>query len=101
VAAAAPTRLRVVGREDDAPTAEAGEDWDAAPDRPVAIPHVLPTMRVVVVAGFAGGVGRTTLAAEVATLVAAHARIRSLDGAEQGVRVLVVVTTDVVDNHRG
>ena len=47
-------------------------------------------MRVVVVAGFAGGVGRTTIAAEVATLVGSHARIRGLDGAESAVRVLLL-----------
>jgi hypothetical protein len=71
------------GAEADDPT---GESWD----RPAAIPHVLPTMRAVAVAGFAGGTGRTTLAAEIATLVGSHARIRALDGAESAVRVLVL-----------
>lgn len=81
-------RLKVVDPDDDLDPASDG--WETAADRPTAIPHVLPTMRVVVVAGFAGGVGRTTLVTEIATLVATHARIRSLDGAEQAVRVLIL-----------
>ena len=88
--AAAPARLRVVEPDEDAHVPDAVDARDATADRPVAIPHVLPTMRVVAVAGFAGGVGRTTIAAEVATLVGAHARIRGLDGAESAVRVLLL-----------
>lgn len=83
----APARLRVVEPDEGE---RAPDEWDATADRPVAIPHVLPTMRVVAVAGFAGGVGRTTIAAEIATLVGSHARIRGLDGAESAVRVLLL-----------
>jgi hypothetical protein len=84
-------RLRIV---DSAVDPEGGSDT-ADPTgeslgRPAAIPHVLPTMRVVAIAGFAGGTGRTTLAAEVATLVGASARIRVPDGSEQAVRVLLL-----------
>jgi MinD-like ATPase involved in chromosome partitioning or flagellar assembly len=83
-------RLKVVDPDDSEPEEQ---DWELAGDpseRPALIPHVLPTMRVVALAGFAGGVGRTTLAGEIATLVGSHARIRGLDGAETGVRVLVL-----------
>ena len=84
-------RLRVVDVDDDPGAGhDAAETAGEPQDRPVAVPHVLPTMRVVAIAGFAGGVGRTTIAAEIATLVAAHARIRSLDGAETAVRVLLL-----------
>ena len=86
----APARLRVVEPDEDERAPEGAGPWDATADRPVVIPHVLPTMRVIVVAGFAGGVGRTTIAAEVATLVGSHARIRGLDGAESAVRVLLL-----------
>lgn len=84
-------RLRIVDPAvDPGGGPEAADPAGESQDRPVAIPHVLPTMRVVVVAGFAGGVGRTTIAAEVATLVGSHARIRGLDGAESAVRVLLL-----------
>ena len=83
-------RLKVVDPDDgEAPAQDLAAAGDPS-ERPALIPHVLPTMRVVAVAGFAGGVGRTTLAAEIATLVGSHARIRSLDGAETSVRVLVL-----------
>ena len=83
-------RLKVVDADDGEPEMEDREVAGVPLDRPWSIPHALPTMRVVAVAGFAGGTGRTTLAAEVATLVGSHARIRGLDGAEVGVRVLVL-----------
>ena len=85
-----PVRLRVVEPDEDERAPEGVDAWDATADRPVAIPHVLPTMRVVAMAGFAGGTGRTTIAAEVATLVGSHARIRGLDGAESAVLVLLL-----------
>jgi CO dehydrogenase nickel-insertion accessory protein CooC1 len=84
-------RLRIVDPADDHGSGQEAADLAGeSHDRPAAIPHVLPTMRVVAVAGFAGGVGRTTIAAEIATLVGSHARIRGLDGAESAVRVLVL-----------
>ncbi len=88
---AALARLRVVEPEADGAATPAGDPpVGAAPERPHPAPHALPTMRVVAVAGFAGGTGRTTLAAEVATLVAASARIRVPDGSERAVRVLLL-----------
>ena len=84
-------RLRIVDPvDDDGEGLEAADPAGESQDRLATIPHVLPTMRVVVVAGFAGGIGRTTIAAEVATLVGSHARIRGLDGAESAVRVLLL-----------
>ncbi|MDA8201208.1 MAG: hypothetical protein M0Z49_00300 [Chloroflexi bacterium] len=82
-------RLRVLGRD------ETGSDHDPAAsreelERPPAIPHVLAGLRVVGILSFAGGVGKTTLAVEVATYVAARARYRTLDGDEEALRVLLL-----------
>ncbi len=85
------TRLRIVDPADDQGAGQdAADPAGESQDRPAAIPHVLPTMRVVAVGGFAGGTGRTTIAAEIATLVASRARIRSLEGTASAVRVLVL-----------
>ena len=46
------------------------------------VPHLLPGLRIACFTSFAGGVGKTTLAVEVATLVAARARYRTLEGEE-------------------
>ena len=84
-------RLRVVDRDDDPGSAPDDTDQASeAPARPAAIPHVVAGLRVIAVLSFAGGVGKTTLAVEIATLVAARARIRSMEGTEQAVRVLVL-----------
>ena len=85
-------RLRVVDPavDDAGEGPEADGPAGASLDRPATVPHVLPTMRVVAIAGFAGGTGRTALAVELATFVAAHARIRTPDGATTGVRVLLL-----------
>ncbi len=82
-------RLRVLGRD------ETGSNPDPAAsreelERPPAIPHVLAGLRVVGVLSFAGGVGKTALAVEIATYVAARARYRTLDGDEQALRVLLL-----------
>ena len=83
-------RLRVVELDDEGPAPDRSNTEGAPHERPSAIPHVLPGMRIVAVTSFAGGVGKTTLAVEIATLVASRARIRSLEGSEQAVRVLVL-----------
>lgn len=85
------TRLRIIGPEEDGHQGPDLPDGDGeAQERPLAIPHVLPCPRIVCVASFAGGVGKTTLAAEIATLVGSRARVRTIDGDEQSVRVLVL-----------
>ena len=50
---------------------------------------------------FAGGVGKTTLAVEVATLVAAHARYRTLEGEELPLRVLLLDASRVTAGAAG
>ncbi len=72
-------QLRVVGHAE----AEADEP-------PAVIPHLLGGLRLACFLSFAGGVGKTTLAVETATLVGSRARYRTLEGVERPVRVLLV-----------
>ena len=74
------------GSSDPGPAAPSREELE----RPPAIPHVLSGLRVVGVMSFAGGVGKTTLAVEVATLVASRAHYRTIDGDEQPLGVLLL-----------
>lgn len=74
-------RLRVVGSE---------EDRESEPDARPPVPHLLGGLHVVCLMSFAGGVGKTTLAVEVASLVASRARFRTLDGTVRPLRVLLV-----------
>ena len=84
-------RLRIVGTEEDgSPEADPADGDGEVQAQPLAVPHVLPGLRLVCVLGFAGGVGKTTLTVEIATLVAARARIRPIEGSEQGLRVLIL-----------
>ena len=83
-------RLRIIGSDEGAGEPDRPDGDGEAQERPLAIPHVLPGPRLVCVASFAGGVGKTTLAVEIATLVGARARVRTIDGDEQPVRVLVL-----------
>jgi Mrp family chromosome partitioning ATPase len=73
-------RLRLVGSERP----------DLESDRPPPVPHILGRLHVVCLLSFAGGVGKTTLAVEAATLVGSRARYRTLDGEERPVRVLLL-----------
>jgi Mrp family chromosome partitioning ATPase len=73
-------RLRVV-RSDR-------EESEPEPGSPV--PHLLGGLRVVCFMSFAGGVGKTTLAVEAASLVGSRARYRTLDGDERPLRVLLL-----------
>ena len=84
-------RLRLIAPDEHGPTGsgDPGDEREAQ-ERPLAVPHVLPGLRLVGVASFTGGVGKTTLAVEIATLVAARARIATIDGEEGPLRVLVL-----------
>jgi MinD-like ATPase involved in chromosome partitioning or flagellar assembly len=73
-------RLRLVGSE--------RPDLKSDPRPPV--PHLLGRLHVVCLLSFAGGVGKTTLAVEAASLVGSRARYRTLDGEERPVRVLLL-----------
>lgn len=74
-------RLRVVGSERDTES----EAESASP-----VPHLLGGLHVVCVMSFAGGVGKTTLAVEAASLVGSRARYRTLDGETRPLRVLLL-----------
>lgn len=84
-----PARLRLLTPQ------ETGSDSEEAarreePEQPPSIPYVLPGPRVACFLSFAGGVGKTTLAVEAASLLATRARYRSADGAAHRLRVLLV-----------
>jgi MinD-like ATPase involved in chromosome partitioning or flagellar assembly len=84
-------RLRIVGTEEDgSPEGDPSDGDGELQEQPLAVPHVLPGLRLVCVLGFAGGVGKTTLTVEIATFVAARARVRPIEGPEQGLRVLIL-----------
>ena len=85
-----PVRLAVVRPDtDDANPSSAAGPGEAA-ERPPVVPHVLPGMRVACFLSFVGGTGRTTLAVETASLIAARARYQTMDGEERPVGVLLV-----------
>lgn len=73
-------RLRVVG----------SERAESRPESSSPVPHLLGGLHVVCLMSFAGGVGKTTLAVEAASLVGSRARYRTLDGEIQPVRVLLI-----------
>ena len=85
-----PVRLSVVRPTfDDAEASSAAGQGEAA-ERPPVVPHVLPGMRVACFLSFVGGTGRTTLAVETASLIAARARYQTMEGEERPVGVLLV-----------
>ena len=59
------------------------------PDAP-SLPHLLRGLRLVCFLSFAGGVGKTTLAVETASLVGSIGRYVAGDGSEASVRVLLL-----------
>ena len=89
-------------RPEDEPS---DETEDAAPARRPAprapVPHLLPGLRIACLVSFAGGVGKTTLAAEIATHIAAHARYLTLDGEERALRVLLLDASRVTAGAAG
>ena len=74
-------RLRVVGYERDA---------EAEPEPASPVPHLLGGLHVVCFMSFAGGVGKTTLAVEAASLICSRARYRTLDRETRPLRVLLL-----------
>jgi len=74
-------RLHVVGSE---------RRRESELEPPAPVPHLLARLHVVCFMSFAGGVGKTTLAVEAATLVGSRARFRTLDGDERPLRVLLL-----------
>jgi CO dehydrogenase nickel-insertion accessory protein CooC1 len=85
-----PVRLRVVaGDVDDPPGSDDRPPGPALPDGP-ALPHLLRGLRLVCFLSFAGGVGKTTLAVETASLVGTIGRYVAGNGSEAPVRVLLI-----------
>lgn len=74
-------RLRLVG---------SGDDGESEPDALKPVPHLLGGLHVVCFLSFAGGVGKTTLAVEAASLIGSRARYRTLDGEVRPLSVLLV-----------
>ena len=77
-----PPRLRLVPRPDDSEPTRSETQY--------AVPHLFARLHVVCFMSFAGGVGKTTLAVETASLVGSRARYRTLDGEVRPLRVLVL-----------
>jgi Mrp family chromosome partitioning ATPase len=80
---ASPSRptLRLVGGERDAVS---------EPESGSPVPHLLGGLHVVCLMSFAGGVGKTTLGVEAASLVGSRAHYRTLDGELRPLRVLLL-----------
>ena len=93
-----PHPLRTEHEGSDEPPAAATR---GRPEHRTPVPHLLPGLRIAAFTSFAGGVGKTTLAAEVATLVAARARYRTLDGEELALRVLLLDASRVTAGAAG
>ncbi len=82
-------RLRLIEPQAAGARAEEAPQGDA-PERLPSIPYVLPGPRLACFVAFAGGVGKTTLAVEAATLLASRARYRSADGTTHPLQVVVI-----------
>jgi cellulose biosynthesis protein BcsQ len=83
-------RPHPVRPEDDGSEEPSAATTLGRPEPRAPVPHLLPGLRIACFTSFAGGVGKTTLAVEAATLIAAHARYRTLDGDELPLRVLLL-----------
>jgi MinD-like ATPase involved in chromosome partitioning or flagellar assembly len=85
-----PVRLRLVaGDTADPPGSDDPPPGPALPDSS-GLPHLLRGLRLVCFISFAGGVGKTTLAVETASLVGTIGRYVAGDGSEAPVRVLLI-----------
>jgi MinD-like ATPase involved in chromosome partitioning or flagellar assembly len=74
-------RLHVVGSRRDVAT---------DPESPAVVPHLVGGLQIACLLSFAGGVGKTTLAVEMASLIGSRARYQTLDGEQKPVRVLLI-----------
>jgi Flp pilus assembly CpaE family ATPase len=85
-----PVRLRLVaGDTAEQPGSDERPPGPPLPDGP-SLPHLLRGLRLVCFLSFAGGVGKTTLAVETASLVGSIGRYVTGDGSEASVRVLLL-----------
>ena len=85
-----PVRLRLVaGDTAEQPDSDDRPPVPTLPDGP-SLPHLLRGLRLVCFLSFAGGVGKTTLAVETASLVGSIGRYVAGDGSEASVRVLLL-----------
>jgi MinD-like ATPase involved in chromosome partitioning or flagellar assembly len=85
-----PVRLRLVaGDTAEQPDSDDRPPGPTLPDGP-SLPHLLRGLRLVCFLSFAGGVGKTTLAVETASLVGSIGRYVAGDGSEASVRVLLL-----------
>ena len=85
-----PVRLRLVaGDTAEQPDSDDRPPVPTLPDGP-SLPHLLRGLRLVCFLSFAGGVGKTTLAVETASLVGSIGRYVAGDGSEALVRVLLL-----------
>ncbi len=80
--------LRVVAGDTDGQPADARPPEQAPDD--TTLPHLVGDSRLVCLLSFAGGVGKTALAVEAASLVGKTMRSKTPDGAEPPVRVLLI-----------
>ena len=86
----APARLRLIRPDQSGPDPDQAALGEDQQQRPPSVPFVLPGPRLVCFLSFVGGVGKTTLAVETASYIAAHARYRTPEGETLGVRVLLI-----------
>ena len=94
-------RPRLLGPVEDPPERPADAPPAGRPEVRAPIPHLLPGLRIACLVSFAGGVGKTTLAVEIATHIAAHARYLTLDGEERALRVLLLDASRVTAGAAG
>ena len=77
-----PARLRVVRRGEEK-SEEQRTSYDGAP-------HLVTGLRLACFLSFAGGVGKTTLAVETASIIASRGRYRTLEGIDHRLEVLLL-----------